>query len=78
MPVYYFACKACTKTFLRVLPRKKSSVTCKECGSEDTTRAPQPPSSHVVETIDTGNMSRAIERLADAPQLFHERSKNNH
>jgi hypothetical protein len=77
VPLYYYKCDGlCKQVIRRILPPDKSNIEfpCKpDCGGI-MRRAPRPPSTNVVERLDSGFMPRAIERPADAERLYHERA----
>jgi putative FmdB family regulatory protein len=74
MPLFNYRCSSCglTKSVIRRFKAKKNPPSC-SCGTV-MTRAPKPPSSRVVETIDNGVMPKRVEKLVDAERLFKERA----
>jgi len=77
MPLYYFRCGSCNAELKKLLPpaEAKAPRTC-ECGGAFV-RAPRPPSNQVVERLDNGFMTKAVERPADAERLYRERAEND-
>lgn len=73
MGFYWFQCEACAKR--RLLPSKEAGP-CADCGGK-MARAPKTPSSHVVEALDNGAMSRRLERLSNAEELYRDRAKQD-
>lgn len=75
MPLFYFFCEPCQKRFFKLLKgdQAKGGYECPTC-SKIAARAPQAPSSQVLEVVDNGLMPRKIERYADAQRIFKERS----
>lgn len=71
MALFHYHCPVCGADE-RHLERKPSDRLCKAC-QKPLTRAPRPPSSRVVERLDNGLMVKALERLADAPELHRAR-----
>lgn len=77
MALFYLTCR-CGKnkrvfsTVFDNIPVEKK--TC-ECG-EAMVRTPNGPSTHVMEKLDNGAMSRALERYSDAERIFAERHQN--
>lgn len=56
----------------RHIEQKPSERLCKSCQSP-LVRTPKAPTTRVVERLDNGLMVKALERLADAPELHRER-----
>ncbi len=78
MPLYYFKCNACNsqaKVFCKLEKLKEEHV-CKTCGSV-LVRNPQAPTTNIMETLDNGVMARAVERIADAEEIYKERAKRD-
>jgi putative FmdB family regulatory protein len=77
MPLYRYRCSVCELDVTRIHGAKeRPELACAECGGT-LVRNPRGPSTQVVEKLDNGAMGRAVERLADAERLYHERSKNH-
>ncbi len=78
MALYYFKCSPCSTTKpYRLKPgEQKLPRPCPACKTI-MTRDPRPPSSQVMESIDTGMQFRRVERLADAERLYAERADND-
>lgn len=75
MALYHYHCEACAKDVQRVFsPAEAKQVWVCECGGT-LRRTPRPPSTQTMERLDNGFMTKAVERLSEAPRLFHERSK---
>lgn len=74
MPVYNFHCQACEAPLRRLLAKeaKGQPGVCPKCGGA-LIRDFKPPSMIVVERLDNGAMSKALERFADAEEVFRER-----
>lgn len=74
MPLYCYAC-TCGKTTRRLCkPAEAKDLPVCECGL-NMNRDPRPPTTKIVETLDSGYSPRKVERLADAERLYRERSK---
>lgn len=82
MPLYHFNCSKCKRHPVRKIaptPAQaliKVGTTCPKCGAK-MVRTPKPPTSNVVETLDNGHMTRAVERPAEAERLYKERADND-
>jgi hypothetical protein len=78
MPLYYFSCSTCKGTVMYRLKagEQKAPRPCSVC-KKVMSRDPRPPSSQVMESIDTGMQFRRVERLADAERLYAERADND-
>jgi putative FmdB family regulatory protein len=78
MPLYYFRCGPCNsqiKVFCK--PEKlQDERKCKTCGS-NLVRNQQSPTTNVMEILDNGLMARAVERIADAEEVFKERARKD-
>lgn len=71
MALFLLACKKCktvVKRFLDTPPRK---LRCLVCGGP-VNRAPKAPSTQMMEKLDNGAMSTALERLANAEEMHLE------
>lgn len=75
MPLFYFHCNKCDKTFFKLLdPEKgKSPYPCPDC-QELANRKPKAPSTMCYETVDNGLMGKKVVRPADAERIFKERA----
>lgn len=80
MPLFNLKCpNGHTRSILTIqsnfdkIPVEKKK--CKEC-SEIMTRNASGPTAAVKEKLDNGVMIRAVERLADAEKLYHDRAIN--
>lgn len=76
MPLYYFRCETCQKERKRLLQSQQDadkSFNC-ECGGE-MKRSMQPATASITETLDNGWMPRKVTRIANAEEIFKERSK---
>lgn len=75
MPLFYYACPACENRFPKLLSpdKAKEPQICPKC-QKQAERAPQAPTTQVMEKIDNGLMARAVERPADAERIFKDRS----
>jgi hypothetical protein len=74
MPLYYFRCDTCARTFRRIMtPEEAKQPRACVCPTGQLVRDPHPPTSQVTETLDNGIMVKRLERLADAERLFAER-----
>jgi putative FmdB family regulatory protein len=78
MPRYLFACAACKHKLGKRLEagQQTNPQSCPRCGAV-MERAPSPPSTQVLETLDNGIMARRVERLANAEELLRERAKSD-
>ncbi len=78
MPLYYFECKKCNRQLRKILPGRvgKGLPHCPECGV-NMERLHKPPTTQVLETLDNSLMPKKVERLANAEQLYKDRSKNH-
>jgi hypothetical protein len=75
MPLYYFQCEACQKERRRLMqPADADKGFNCECGGQMKRNA-QPATANIVETIDNGWMPRKVTRIANAEEVFKERSK---
>lgn len=75
MPRYFFMCPGCAEEGQRILtPEQAKEAQWCECGDQ-LRRTPRPPTSQTMERLDNGFMTRAVERLKDAPKLAHEHAK---
>jgi hypothetical protein len=74
MPKFNFVCPECAKrkATIGTLKLRDAKFTC-ECGAE-MKRDRSPPSTQVLEHLDNGIMTRAVERLPDIERIMHERS----
>ncbi len=79
MPAYYLFCEACgdDRHVIRKNAKAADNVTCQTCGFGPMIRAVRAPTSRVVETLDSGIMSRRVERPADAERLYRERAEKD-
>jgi hypothetical protein len=72
MPLFYFTCKDCKKTFTQILnwvggtPLRRC-----ECGGE-LGHSPKAPSTQTKEVLDNGIMNRRLERFAEAEDLHRD------
>jgi len=73
MPAYRFVCQQCSKEF-SLLQDKFFLPKCADCGG-DCKRRLNPPSTSVKEVIDTGAMTKKLERYANATELFRDRAR---
>jgi len=77
MSLYHFDCTGCEEVTRRLLePSEANSRICKQCGDK-LKRVPNPPSTHVVEVLDSGIMPRKVERFKEAERLYRERAQND-
>jgi DNA-directed RNA polymerase subunit RPC12/RpoP len=75
MARFHYKCEACAKDVQRIFsPEEAKQVWLCECGGI-LRRNPRPPTSRTVERLDNGFMTKAVERLSEAPRLFHEHAK---
>lgn len=76
MPLYYFRCTSCGEQVRKILtPQQASSKSylCL-CGGK-LERTPLGPSSQAREVLDNGLMLRAVDRPAEAEELYRTRAK---
>lgn len=71
MPLFNYKCE-CGRG-KRVIAKQPQACFCK-CGQE-MTRVVTAPSTSTKEVIDTGTMTKPLERYADATRLFKERAR---
>lgn len=73
MPLYCFYCSTCQKTVKKLLTveNAKEIQYCKE--THELKRQDSDVSVLVKEVVDNGLQNKAIEQLANAPELFQER-----
>lgn len=77
MSLYYFECTGCEEATRRLLePSEASNQICKKCGA-NLKRVPTAPSAHQIEILDSGAMSKKVERFSEAERLYRERAKND-
>ena len=76
MPRYALYCINCEETSNVIRPDVKSLVSarCRRCGSS-LERYEIPPTSRIIETLDNGLMTRAVERPADTERLYKEKAE---
>ncbi len=81
MPLYNVFCSKCG--YMGQLLAKKvwtqmdaRDLICPGCDKYLLLRCGKGPTTNVKEKLDNGVMVRAVERYADAEELFHERAKN--
>lgn len=75
MAKYRFHCDACEMATTRLLePHQVAAATCRGCGGL-LRRTPVAPTTTVMEVLDNGHMTKAVERPADAERLYHERAR---
>ena len=77
MPAFNLVCTECGEKQTRVLFNKTNlpKLVCIFCSGK-VKRVVKGPSLQVKERLDNGIMVRAVERLANAEELFDDRSKN--
>ena len=78
MPLYRYICPKCGEQKSRVCSATESikAPGCPKCGTP-MKRNPKPPTTNVVERLDNGFMTKALERPADAQRLYAERSRKD-
>ena len=78
MPQFFYNCTTCKIDKRRVCMPEEAIIlpVCPTCYGP-MARAPRGPSSNVVEHLDNGFMSKAIDRPAEAERLYKERSDKN-
>ena len=76
MPLFYFTCSKCFRETRKILNASEADKEryCPHCGYA-MYRTPTGPSSQAKEILDNGLMPRAVERIANAEELFRERAK---
>lgn len=73
MPLYYFKCEGCRTDTRRILKVEEvAGQKCSAC-SNLLKRDPRPPTSQATETLDSGVMTKRLERLVDAERLYQDR-----
>lgn len=86
MPTYNMICDECGFAQLRRARAPLAKLTndelkrikyCPKCEEYFMNRRAQPPSTIVKETLDNGAMSKAVERIKDAEELYRERADND-
>ena len=73
MAAFYFNCKEHGE-FGRIMSKVTPKSDCPVCGVPSK-RAPRPLSTSTNEVLDNGLMSRRVERIQGATQLYKERAK---
>jgi hypothetical protein len=78
MPLYYFMCTTCQLRGRKILKAGEQKLVwpCPTCNNP-LVRDPKPPSSQMKESLDNGVMTRRVERLQNAEELYRERAKND-
>lgn len=76
MPIFNYECRKCGAKLRKLLTVEESKkvIACDKCNYV-VYRIHTPPGAMVTEVLDNGVMPRAVERLADAERLNHERAK---
>jgi putative FmdB family regulatory protein len=76
VPLYYFTCDACKTDVRRILTpaRAGAAVACPKCKGE-LRRTPKGATANVIERLDNGLMTKAVERPAEAERLYKERAE---
>lgn len=76
MPVYNYSCTDCGVATKRLRPAAEGNLpfAC-DCGGQFERNPSAVPSIRVVEVLDNGIMTKAVERPADAERLFRERAR---
>lgn len=75
MPSFNFECPKCLgRQTLLLRAEPKAPPRCFTCGGV-TARDRGAPGRRVLEVLDSGSMSRVVERPADAERIFRERSR---
>lgn len=76
MPLYHFVCGGPEHHRVRRIFSSEAAAALKVCPTCATPmeRTPHPPTAQVVERLDNGWMTKAIERPADAERIFKERA----
>jgi hypothetical protein len=86
VPTYNMVCDECGFKALRraAVPlgllndeQLKKIKHCPECDDYFMNRKATPPSTLIKETLDNGAMSKAVERIKDAEELYRERADND-
>ena len=75
MALYRWRCAPCDMFEETIGPGASKAPTC-GCGRR-MRRSQTPPSSQTKEVLDNGVMTRRLERLADAEQLYKDRANND-
>jgi putative FmdB family regulatory protein len=75
VPLFRYRCPACEVDVSKLHAAKaRPEYCCEKCGGP-LVRNPRGPSTQTVERLDNGAMGKAVERLANAEALYHDRSK---
>lgn len=76
MPLYYFHCDACHSDLRRILTPAQAEApqACRKCQGT-MRRTPKGATANVVERLDNGLMTKAVERPAEAERLYRERAE---
>lgn len=75
MALFTYRCRSCGASARRI-QAAADPPTCAGCGKK-MGRFENPPKAQVKEVLDNGVMSRRVERLADAEELYHDRAVND-
>lgn len=72
-----FTCKSCGESTRKIVASANDvkDIKC-TCGGA-CERSPNPPSTHVMETLDNGAMPRALERRQNAEELYREHAASD-
>lgn len=73
MALYYFQCSECKEAQRKILTPEeaKKEWACGKCGGK-LERTEKPPTTRITETLDNGAMTRKLERLANATEVYAE------
>jgi hypothetical protein len=77
MALFCYVCDHCGRGTKKILTPEESKLeyNCPHDGAK-LTRQYQAPTSHVLETIDSGLQTKRVEQFADSPELLQEREAN--
>ena len=77
MPLYNLYCSKCDVTNRRLMTNKEMvAAICPECETP-LVRVAQPPSTQTFESLDNGAMTKRVERLVNAEELYKNRDKKS-
>jgi PHP family Zn ribbon phosphoesterase len=75
VPAFNFACE-CGNRVTKLRSAPPAEVSCPECG-RPMKRAAMGPTSRCTEVLDNGAMSRPLERLDNAEEIFRDRARTD-
>ena len=79
MPLFNLSCKSCENKTRKLAASAAEAIAAAgkcECGGCCWFWAAKGPSTQTMERLDNGIMPRAVERLANAEELHHDRARN--